>query len=178
MDEIKNKITDYQYNFLKKMEQYIDQKLIFFGSVTRIDFIKNKSDIDVAILSDNVDATLKKLQNFLHIKNSKIRKSIQKFHNYSDNLIYGYKINYDDEVNNLYLEILINNKKDEKVINEFIKDNNNIPFYITIILYILKIMYYYLNILSYDTFRSIKHYLMGLYFGDSKLQPLITIKHK
>lgn len=178
MDEIKNKITDYQYNFLKKIEKYIDKELIFFGSVTRFDFIKNKSDIDIAILSDNVDATVKRLQHILHIKNSKIRKSIQKFHGYSDNLIYGYKINYDDEVNNLYLEILINNEKDKNVINEFIKDNNNIPFYLTFILYILKTMYYYLNIISIDTFRSIKHYLMGLYFGNSNLNPLITIKHR
>ena len=177
MYEIKNKITEYQYDFLQKMEQYIGKELIFFGSVTRYDFIINKSDIDISILTDNVDATLKRLQHFLHIKNSKIRKSIQKFHGYSDNLIYGYKINYDDKVNNLYLEIIINNEKDKNVIIEFIKDNNNIPFYITFILYILKIMYHYLNIFSNDTFRCIKHYLMGLYFGDSKLDPLITISH-
>ena len=81
MEDIKEKIGDDKYHFLKKLQYYIGNELIFFGSVKRCDFIRENSDIDIAIISDNIDSTLKKLQVFLNLHDNKIRKIVQKIPN-------------------------------------------------------------------------------------------------
>ena len=102
IEKIKNNLTDYDYQFLTNLQRYIDSELIFFGSIKRCDFFIGKSDIDIAIITDNVESVKKKLQNYLNIGKSRIKKSMQKIPN-SNKLVYGYKINFDDTKNNLYL---------------------------------------------------------------------------
>ena len=46
-----------------------------------------------------------------------------------------------------------------------VNNNNNIPFYITYVLYILKLLYYKFNILSDDTLKYFKNILIGNYLG-------------
>jgi predicted nucleotidyltransferase len=100
MEDIKNRITERNYHFLKKFENYIGVKLIFFGSVKRCDYFEENSDIDIAIISDNVQDTLTKIKFFLDLNNSKIRKIFQKFPNNNNDknksIVYGYKTNYND----------------------------------------------------------------------------------
>ena len=64
IEQIKHNLSDYDYYFLKNLQQYIDAELIFFGSIRRIDFFKGKSDIDIAIITDNVESVIRKLQNY------------------------------------------------------------------------------------------------------------------
>ena len=69
MEDIKDRLGEYKYNFLKKLENYIGTELIFFGSIKRCDYFQENSDIDIAIISDNVQDTLTKIKFFLDLNN-------------------------------------------------------------------------------------------------------------
>jgi hypothetical protein len=175
MEEIKNKISERNYYFLKKFEEYIGSDLIFFGSIMRYDYNSKSSDIDIAIISDNINSTLIRLKNFLNIDNRKIRKIYQKTPN-SKNIITGYKTNYDDYENNLSLEIVLYDKKYRKEILESINKINSFPFYITYTLFIIKLLYYNLNIMPKELFDTIKKIIIRNYLNQELKDNLIAIK--
>jgi len=64
MEDIKDRLGNYKYNFFYNLQNYIETELIFFGSIKRFDFFKNSSDIDIIIITDNVKSLLYKVQNF------------------------------------------------------------------------------------------------------------------
>ena len=175
MEEIKYRLTEQNYHFLKKFQEYIGSELIFFGSIKRCDFLQKYSDIDIAIISDNVENTLVKLKNFLNIDNQKIRKIFQKFPN-TTNIVYGYKTNYNDVNNDLSLEIILYDEKYRTHVINSVNNINNFPFYITYILFIIKILYYKLNVISDKLFKYIKQLLMENYLNQKLHDNLIAIK--
>jgi predicted nucleotidyltransferase len=178
MEDIKDKITERNYHFLKKFENYIGAELIFFGSVKRCDYFEENSDIDIAIISDNVQDTLTKIKFFLDINNSKIRKIFQKFPNNDDNniIVYGYKTNYNDYSNNLSLEIILYDEKYRKQVMESVNNINNFPFYITYFLIIIKLFYYKFNLISSKTYKWFKDILMENYLKQDLHDNLIAIE--
>ncbi len=175
IEKIKDKLSDYDYKFLTNLQRYIDTELIFFGSIQRCDFFMGKSDIDIAIITDNVESVKKKLQNYLNIGKSKIKKSMQRIPN-TQNVIYGYKINYDDEENHLYLEIIIYDEQYRNIIMNNIERTTNLPFYITAIYFILKILTYYFPVLSCDFLKYCKNIVLNTYLKGSLSKNLITLK--
>lgn len=175
MEEIKYRLTEQNYHFLKKFQEYIGSELIFFGSIKRCDFLQKYSDIDIAIISDNVENTLVKLKNFLNMDNQKIRKIFQKFPN-TNNIVHGYKTNYNDINNDLSLEIILYDEKYRTQVINSVNDINNFPFYITYILFIIKILYYKLNVISDKLFKYIKQFLMENYLNQQLHDNLIAIK--
>lgn len=175
MEEIKYRLTEQNYHFLKKFQEYIGSELIFFGSIKRCDFLQKYSDIDIAIISDNVENTLVKLKNFLNIDTQKIRKIFQKFPN-TTNIVHGYKTNYNDINNNLSLEIILYDEKYRTHVINSVNNINNFPFYITYILFIIKILYYKLNMISDELFKYIKKLLMENYLNQQLHDNLIAIK--
>jgi predicted nucleotidyltransferase len=175
IEKIKNNLTDYDYQFLTNLQRYIDSELIFFGSIKRCDFFIGKSDIDIAIITDNVESVKKKLQNYLNIGKSRIKKSMQKIPN-SNKIVYGYKINFDDTKNNLYLEIIIYDEQYRSFIINNIEKTTNLPFYITIIYFILKFLTYYLMILPNDVLKYCKNFVMNNYLEQTLSKNLITLK--
>jgi len=175
MEEIKHRLTEQNYHFLKKFQEYIGSELIFFGSIKRCDFLQKYSDIDIAIISDNVENTLVKLKNFLNMDNQKIRKIFQKFPN-TNNIVHGYKTNYNDINNDLSLEIILYDEKYRTQVINSVNDINNFPFYITYILFIIKILYYKLNMISDKLFKYIKQFLMENYLNQQLHDNLIAIK--
>ena len=175
MEAIKERLSEQNYHFLKKFQEYIGSELIFFGSIKRCDFLQKYSDIDIAIISDNVENTLVKLKNFLNIDNQKIRKIFQKFPN-TTNIVYGYKTNYNDVNNDLSLEIILYDEKYRTHVINSVNNINNFPFYITYILFIIKILYYKLNVISDKLFKYIKQLLMENYLNQKLHDNLIAIK--
>jgi predicted nucleotidyltransferase len=173
--EIKDKISDNQYYFLKELQDYIGENLLFFGSIKRCDFMKENSDIDIAIISDNPHSTLKKIQAFLHLADTKIRNIVQKIPNKKE-VIYGYKTNYDNEENGLSLEIVLYNEKYREDILTHIHKINNFPFYILIPLIILKVFYYKLHIISKETLGFFKSIIMKNYLHQELDENLIALK--
>jgi predicted nucleotidyltransferase len=179
MEDIKDRLGEYRYNFLKKLENYIGAELIFFGSVKRCDYFEENSDIDIAIISDNVQDTLTKIKFFFDINNSKIRKIFQKFpndNNDNNNIVYGYKTNYNDYSNNLSLEIILYDEKYRKQVMKSVNNINNFPFYITYFLMIIKLFYYKFNLISNETYKCIKNILMENYLKQDLHDNLIAIK--
>jgi predicted nucleotidyltransferase len=175
MEDIKERLSEQNYHFLKKFQEYIGSELIFFGSIKRCDFLQKYSDIDIAIISDNVENTLAKLKNFLNMDNQKIRKIFQKFPNTS-NIVYGYKTNYNDVNNDLSLEIILYDEKYRTHVINSVNNINNFPFYVTYILFIIKILYYKLNVISDKLFKYIKQLLMENYLNQKLHDNLIAIK--
>ena len=89
MNTIRNDLPQKTKDFFKKMENYLDTELFFYGSVTRSDYIPGKSDIDIAVFTDNENSIISKLQHFVHVKRSDFDKVIWKL---DGNMIYGYKL--------------------------------------------------------------------------------------
>ena len=174
MEDIRNRLTERNYYFLKRFQEYIGTELLFFGSIKRCDFLFNHSDIDIAIITDNIEETIIKLKHFLNIDNRKMRKIIQKFTKES-NIVYGYKTNYDDIDNKLSLEIVIYDKKYNKQVLKSINNTNNFPLYISYFLLFIKIIYYNLNIISKETFDFLKKNIIQNYLNQSP-NNLISIK--
>ena len=175
MEEIKERLTEQNYHFLKKFQEYIGSELIFFGSIKRCDFLQKYSDIDIAIISDNVENTLVKLKHFLNMDTQKIRKIFQKFPN-TTNIVHGYKTNYNDINNDLSLEIILYDEKYRTHVINSVNNINNFPFYITYILFIIKILYYKLNMISDKLFKYIKQLLMENYLNQQLHDNLNAIK--
>jgi hypothetical protein len=159
MDEnINKRLTDKQKDFFNKLSVYIDKPLYFYGSINRSDYLPGKSDIDIDIFTDNESSTIHMLCNYLHLSKNKFRKSLYKI---NSKMIYGYKGKYEDELNDIKIEISVYNNKYKSIVLEDQNSNTVLPFYVTITLVIIKILYYNLNLISKDSYRTCKQYLMN-----------------
>jgi predicted nucleotidyltransferase len=163
MEDIKERLGDYKYNFFKNLQNYLDTELIFFGSVKRLDYFKNSSDFDIAVITDNVSNTLTRVKTYLHINQNEVKKVYQNFREISPNLIVGYKIKYADVKNNISFDILIYDEKYREVIMKELNESNNIPFYMITILYVLKCIYYNLGLMSSTYYIYIKRIIFSMY---------------
>ena len=79
----------------------------------------------------------------------------------NSSLIFGYKTTYLDKVNGIKFEISIYNEKYKNIV---LYDHNNgrfLPFYITSVLYIIKILFYNLNLISKKFYKRCKRFLMN-----------------
>ena len=158
MENTKNKLNSYEEIFFQKLRNYIDKPIYFYGSIQRNDYFPGKSDLDIDIFTENESSTIYALCNFLNLKKSDIKKSIYKVHN---KVVYGYKTKYKDELNNFKVEIgLYNEKFKELVLNDHLKDFE-LPFHISIVLFILKFLFYNLEILSKESYKRLKRLLMN-----------------
>ena len=161
MDDIKNRLTEYKYNFLSNMKEYLETEFIFYGSIKRLDYLENNSDIDIAILTDNPSSMLAKIKNYLNIKNTKIRKIYQTFNN-QPSLINGYKFTYKDDEHNWGFDVVIYDEIYRDIIIKDIYCINNLTLITTVILYILKILYYKLHVISQSKFLETKAKIFSL----------------
>lgn len=173
MQTTKHQLSSYESNFFNKIKVYLDTTLYFYGSIQRDDYFKGKSDIDVDIFTDNESSTIFKLQTLLNIEKSKFKKTIWK--SFKNNyLIHGHKLVYTDVDNDLRVEFSIYN---EKYKYEMLREHNRkaqIPYYASIMLIIIKILYYNLNIISKQTYRTFKHKILSTLIGNP-VDDFITI---
>jgi hypothetical protein len=157
-DKINKRLTENQKDFFNKLSVYIDKPLYFYGSINRGDYIPGKSDIDIDIFTDNESSTIHMLCNFLHLNKSKFRKSVYKI---NSKMVYGYKGKYEDESNNIKVEISIYNNKYKSIVLHDQEINSVLPLYVTVVLLIVKFLYYNLGIISKHTYAKCKRYLMN-----------------
>jgi hypothetical protein len=158
MDEIKKRLTINETIFFENLSKFIDKELYFYGSIQRPDYVKGKSDIDIDIFTDNESSTIHKLCIFLNLKKSDFKKAFYKIKN---SVAYGYKTKYNDEVNNIKVEISVYNEKYKNIV---LKDHENcrhLPFYITLALIIIKFLYYTLGIMPNKMYSRCKRFLMN-----------------
>ena len=137
MNEIRNDFNPKLKKFFINLQNYLDTELYFYGSVNRSDYVHNKSDIDIAIFTDNMDAMLLKIQNCLNIDRSRIKRFVSKEKS-KDKVHSGNKVIYEGDDLDFIFEILIydSNVKQEKL--DFYEKVNNIPIYASLLLLLFK----------------------------------------
>lgn len=153
-DDFPNDVKD----FFKRLENYIDTDLYFYGSVNRSDYIHGKSDIDVAIFTDNEYSMINKLQHFLHVKRNAFDKVVWKL---NGTMLYGYKIICEKYIN-IKCEIVIYNNDFKQIILNEVK-SYNVPILISVILFIIKTLYYNFQIISKKTYIELKRKIFDAY---------------
>lgn len=159
MNTIRNDLPQKTKDFFKKMENYLDTQLVFYGSVIRTDYVPGKSDIDVAVFTDNENSIMSKLQHFLHVKRSEFDKVVWKL---DGKMIYGYKIKILEQ--NAEIAIYNNDFKDI-LIEELNKPIINKTFLTTTLLLLLKLFYYQLPLIPTDLYLKCKRYVLNDMMG-------------
>jgi hypothetical protein len=157
MNVIRNDLPKDLKDFFKRLEDYLDTKLYFYGSVNRPDYDHGKSDIDVAVFTDNEYSTMVKIQHFLHVKRNAFDKVVWKL---EGEMIYGYKIKCEKYIN-YKCEIAIYNNEFKKTLLADMRNYNVIPVHIGILLYILKMLHYTVPLLSSKTYSDYKRLLFN-----------------
>lgn len=152
-----NKMSNDKINFFNNMAEYVDKPLYFYGSILRRDYIDGKSDIDIAILTDNESSTKTKLQHFLGVDKRDFNKVVWKL---GDKMLYGYKIKC-NKFKNIDCEVGIYNIEFKDIlIKEYSKFIDWGPM-VYIMLYILKIFHYILPLLTTKDYAYYKRKIMN-----------------
>jgi hypothetical protein len=172
METTKNKLPDKVNQFFNRLSKYLDTKLMFYGSVQRSDYFPGSSDIDVDIFTDNIDSTISKLQHFLNVKKKKFKKVVWRLSS-TGKIVYGYKIMYNNNDINLAAEFAIYDNKYKRQVLEMHLKKTTIPFYISIILYIIKKLYYDFHIFNLEWYKYFKSKLLSSGLGMPEEQFLV-----
>ena len=165
MDDIKDRLGEYKYDYFTNLQKYLDTELYFYGSIKRPDYFQNASDIDITVITDNVNSILAKLQNYLNVKKSDIKKIYQKFYGKTKRMVVGYKIKYKDKERDFSYDILIYDEKYRNIVLENVNDINNLPTYMIVILMFIKILYYTFGIIPKEIYLYLKNAVFHMYFN-------------
>ena len=171
MDPIEHKMTNYEIIFFNNLSAYIETYIHFYGSIRRGDYLQGYSDIDVAVFTDNESSTITKIVTFLSLHKSKVKKIIYSpdINNKSHVLIKGYKLMYKNPEKGLVVEISVyNNKYKEYVLYEH-ATKIDLPIHIIFMLYILKLLFYRLNIISAKTYKQYKRDILNVVVKNNDL---------
>lgn len=162
MNNLRNELPKHIKYFFNNISKYLDKELFFYGSVTRSDYVPGKSDIDVAIFTDNEQSDISKLQQVLHVKRDAFEKIVWKL---NGKMIYGYKIKC-EKYTDINCEIAIyNNDFKEVLLDEFNKPLKNQSILIFALLYILKTFYYHIPLLPQKTYINLKRIILNDLMG-------------
>jgi tRNA nucleotidyltransferase (CCA-adding enzyme) len=91
METTRNKLPEKVEVFFKDLSDYLDTKILYYGSVQRADYFEGMSDIDVDIFTDNTNSIMNKLQHFLNVSRNQFKKIVWRL-NYNNQVVYGNKI--------------------------------------------------------------------------------------
>ena len=158
METTKNELPKNVRDFFYHLSDYLDTKFLYFGSVQRSDYIPGKSDIDVDVFTENEYSLMTKMQHYLHVSKRDFKKIVWII---DDIPTYGYKLKYENKKENIIAEFSIYN---EKFKEQILKEHNSkhvLPFYITIMLFVLKFFYYQLPLLDTKTFNKMKRFIFN-----------------
>jgi len=158
MEDIKNKLTQNETTFFNNLSIYIDKEYYFYGSIKRVDYVKGNSDIDVDIFTDNETSTIQQLCTFLNVQRGEFLKILYKINN---KIIYGYKIKYINEPKDLNIELSVYNDKYKNIIMYDHNTYSDLSLYVTVLLLILKFLYYRLGIFPKETYLKLKKILIN-----------------
>lgn len=161
METTKNKLTENEKIFFYRLSNYLDTKLYYFGSVQRSDYFQSLSDIDIDIFTDNENNTIIKLMNFLNVERKSFKRFVWTLNNHNNQLAHGYKLMYKNLENKFCVEFSIYNEKYKKQILYEHNDKQDLPFYATILLVIIKFLYYKLNIIPSDWYTNSKRFILS-----------------
>jgi len=163
MESTKHPLPKNTVQFYKELSEYLNTKILFYGSVQRADYFPNYSDIDVDIFSDNVHSTVEKMKHFLHLDKSKVKKVVWKLSN--NRIVTGYKIKYVDEESKFRTEFSIYDEQFKEDVLRNHMEKTILPYYATVMLFIIKFLYYKLEILDKSSFIYLKRKILSTGIG-------------
>ena len=167
MEKYKDRLDDYKYNFLLDLQNHLDQDLIFFGSINRLDYFKNNSDIDIAIITENTHSVLFKIQHYLNVDKTDIKKIYQQFNKKNTNIVRGYKIKYKDVENNFKFDLVVYDEKYRPFVLDNIYKHNTMPIVLSTLLCILKFLFYKLYLFPKSFFMQIKNAIFYFQYNNT-----------
>uniref|UniRef100_A0A6C0EPI2 Polymerase nucleotidyl transferase domain-containing protein n=1 Tax=viral metagenome TaxID=1070528 RepID=A0A6C0EPI2_9ZZZZ len=179
METTKNNMSPFASDFFKKLSNYLDTKIYFYGSIQRIDYFPMSSDIDCDIFTDNEYTTLSQLQTFLGVKRYEFKKFVYRLHK-TKTMVNGYKIKYSDEKNNFSTEISIYNYKYKDLVLTEHNSKTDLPIYVSVLLVCLKTIYYNYNFISKPIYKFFKTIIMNFMVEGEDVEFITTEipKHK
>jgi predicted nucleotidyltransferase len=175
METTKNKLPENVKKFFYELSDYLDTKFYYFGSVQRSDYIPGKSDIDIDVFPENEYSLMNKLQHYLHVAKSDFRKVAWII---NDIPIYGYKLKYVNERENINAEFSIYNDQFKDIIVNEHNRKNEVPIYVTIMLYIIKFLYYQIPLLDKKTFAYLKRVILNGTVGEEIDAKFLVLEYK
>lgn len=173
METTKNDLPKDTKLFFKKLSDYLDTKLLFFGSIQRSDYVPGHSDIDIDIFTDNEQTIIAKLQHFLHVKKMDFKKTEWKMDNING---YGYKLKYKNKNKNIVAEFSIYNEKFKEIMLKKHISKFDLPILVSILLCILKFFYYKIPIISKSVYIYLKNQLLNEAIGTAD-DRFIVLEH-
>ena len=159
METTKNALPPNTKKFFYNLGEYLDTKVLFYGSIQRADYVPGKSDIDVVIFTENEDSLMTKIQHYLHLKKKDFNNVMYII---DENVVYGYKVKYENKGENIKSEFSIYNENYKDIIIKQHKKKFVLPAYISVMLYLLKMFYYKIPILSKSIYINSKNWLLNL----------------
>lgn len=175
METTKNDLPKNVKDFFYQLGDYLDTKLLYFGSVQRSDYVPGKSDIDVDIFAENEYSLMVKMQHFLHVGKKDFKKVVWII---KDTPTYGYKLKYENEKEGINAEFSIYNDRFKDIILSEHNAKKVLPFYVSILLYILKFFYYQVPLLDKKRYAYYKRVILNGTMGeeiDAKFLVLNTV---
>jgi hypothetical protein len=157
-DPLQNKLPAKTWMFFKALSAYVNKPIYFFGSVRRFDFIPEKSDIDIDIFTDNLNSTRVQLMHFLKPK-KKFKKIIWRLPS-SNKVAHGFKIYYENPRDKIITEISVYEEKMKRYILDEHKLQSSLPGFIYFLLYLVKILYYNMGLLSKEQYKKVKAFFL------------------
>jgi tRNA nucleotidyltransferase (CCA-adding enzyme) len=158
MDNLNNELPSHIKQFFEKVQTFVELPLYFYGSVTRSDYVPGKSDIDVAIFTDNEASTISRVQGVVNCRRDAFEKIVWKL---NGTMIYGYKLKCEAHVG-INCEIAIyNNDFKEVLIDEFTRPMKNITVFIKGLIYLLKLFHYTIPIIPKPKYVVYKRYILN-----------------
>ena len=163
MSNVKDKLTPFEKDFFNKLEIYLDKPIYFYGSILRDDYFPQMSDIDIDIFTDNEYSLMTKMQHYLHVSKKDFKKVAWII---KDTPTYGYKLKYKNKKEGIDAEFSIYNEKFKDVILEEHNSKKVLPIHVTILLFIIKLFYYQIPILTKKTYIYLKRLILNGILGD------------
>jgi len=172
-------LNKHQYQILTSIGKFLDKPIYFFGSCIRDDFVKNSSDIDAIIFTDNIEKTKVLLEEKLKslsdgILSYKSIKMLMDTHGDSSDITFDYLFRLRLSPHST-IDLVISNirNKNRRLMHDYYvsaKINSN-PILYTL-LYIVKIFYHY-GFINYPIYLQIKRSVSAMY---SKTTTVMEIK--
>ena len=173
LNKIKEKLSTEQYLYFLELQEKIDLPLYFMGSITRSDYIKGKSDLDIEVFTDNIASTKEKL-NYLFNYYETQEENIAIIVKIKDVPFSGYK--YKVNQDGIQFDLTLYKKVSQKTILYYRTREINVPFTISAFLIIIKFFHYHLNILNDRNYYLIKKSVWELYNSEKVFFKLLNEK--
>jgi predicted nucleotidyltransferase len=159
ISHVAHKLTPEQLIFFLKLNNILNGRLQFFGSIARKDFTIGKSDVDVQIFSENSQSDLLILSHFLQENGVDFISRFVKFKPSPLYTISGFKHTIKSPFKS---DILVFDANNEDILTMQYKRAIVIPFVYLLLLKILK-MCLKINLISQETFVSLKRKIWNYY---------------